>query len=652
MSEELLQANGTVGAAALSVKGMRGGKHANRKQGRKGTGFAEALAALATGGKAGPAKAGVKPAAAPAGVAPAPRAATALPAETPIPARTKEAHRRAKGFVSAEATQPAAVPAGEDAAKIARPRHASARRAPEGGVPANASEHPAPAAGSEAATGKPAESRHAHGKGKSKEAGDRRTKDAEISRATDAPLTAVIDPLATNEQAAAAFAATAMAGAQPRPANAAPEVESGARRPAPAVESAHKGSVSGRQAATPVTAAARSWNRIDAAEAPGGKRDFAPEMPADDASPAPVAAPGPEVVHAKPAGRRAGEARAAAEPQSGPLGSPAAAAHPDPDVPATAATAPTAPFRANPGAQAGKPQSAPVQPMPDTAKAAAPAATGTRQDTPAAGVFETPAGHHSRIVSSTAPRPADPQASAAPAAVADPLVAADKPKRNDVGGAKAEAAAHGHRETAASVPVTAPPAGDPSGERRDAAAGESPQPFFVQGADPARRADFAATIAKPSETAPDAPPDFTPLHEQVGMRLATLPDGTHEIALQLSPENLGNLRIDLKLSGGRMDATVRAENPEAREALLRDIPALREALATSGITLSSFDVSLTGGGSFAEQQAPRQAGGWETGQGHRPRHDGEADSAAGGFRPGRATPQSEAAGGAGGHWIA
>jgi flagellar hook-length control protein FliK len=101
-----------------------------------------------------------------------------------------------------------------------------------------------------------------------------------------------------------------------------------------------------------------------------------------------------------------------------------------------------------------------------------------------------------------------------------------------------------------------------------------------------------------------------------------------------------------------MDATVRAENPEAREALLRDLPALREALASNGIVLSSFDVSLSGHGSSAEQQAPRQAAGWETGQGHRPRRESEQDASNPGFRPDRGTSRADSAGAAGGHWIA
>jgi flagellar hook-length control protein FliK len=302
---------------------------------------------------------------------------------------------------------------------------------------------------------------------------------------------------------------------------------------------------------------------------------------------------------------------------------------------------------------AGKSRPASGQAAPETSRPAGPAATASRHEAAACGIPEKSKEAHAEARAATAPRPAAPAdaaAAAASPAAAEPLAEAGKPVRHAAAGSKAEAAAHGAREAAPAAPVAAPPSGDASGERGDAAPGAPPQPYFAAAAEPARRADGAAAFAPIAETAP-APPDFAPLHEQVAMRLVTLPDGAHEVALQLSPENLGNLRIDLKLSGGRMDAVVRAENPEAREALLRDVPALREALASGGITLSSFDVSLSGG-SYADQQAPRQAGGWEAGQGHRPRRDGEAESAAGAFRPGRAASQQEAAGAAGGHWIA
>ena len=64
--------------------------------------------------------------------------------------------------------------------------------------------------------------------------------------------------------------------------------------------------------------------------------------------------------------------------------------------------------------------------------------------------------------------------------------------------------------------------------------------------------------------------------------------------IRLNPEHLGKLKIELHIDSGRMDASVQADNAEARALLLREEPALREALRNAGVTLSSFNVALSG----------------------------------------------------------
>lgn len=78
------------------------------------------------------------------------------------------------------------------------------------------------------------------------------------------------------------------------------------------------------------------------------------------------------------------------------------------------------------------------------------------------------------------------------------------------------------------------------------------------------------------------------------MKMTPLADGAHDVEIRLTPEHLGSLKIELHIDSGRMDASVQADNSEARAMLLREEPALREALRNSGITLSSFNVALAG----------------------------------------------------------
>jgi flagellar hook-length control protein FliK len=89
-------------------------------------------------------------------------------------------------------------------------------------------------------------------------------------------------------------------------------------------------------------------------------------------------------------------------------------------------------------------------------------------------------------------------------------------------------------------------------------------------------------------------PQPPPLFEQVAMRMTPLSDGAHDVEIRLVPEHLGKLRIELHIDSGRVDASVQADNSEARALLLREEPSLREALRSAGVTLSSFNVALSG----------------------------------------------------------
>ncbi|GAB4233403.1 MAG: hypothetical protein OHK0028_09170 [Deltaproteobacteria bacterium] len=105
--------------------------------------------------------------------------------------------------------------------------------------------------------------------------------------------------------------------------------------------------------------------------------------------------------------------------------------------------------------------------------------------------------------------------------------------------------------------------------------------------------DGEGTAAPVSAATPSPAADSpSPLFEQLAMKLTPMPDGEHTVEMRLAPERLGGLNIELRIASGRIDASLRADNPEARSLLLREEPALREALRNAGITLSSYHVAL------------------------------------------------------------
>ncbi|MGZ8459903.1 MAG: flagellar hook-length control protein FliK [Candidatus Deferrimicrobiaceae bacterium] len=129
----------------------------------------------------------------------------------------------------------------------------------------------------------------------------------------------------------------------------------------------------------------------------------------------------------------------------------------------------------------------------------------------------------------------------------------------------------------------------------------------ASGVEPGAQNAGAPSTSAPGASPREAPPSV-PLFEQVAMKMTPLPDGAHDVELRLNPEHLGKLKIELHIDSGRMDASVQADNSEARALLLREEPALREALRNAGVTLSSFNVALSGEPWREKKGAPQSNG--------------------------------------------
>jgi flagellar hook-length control protein FliK len=105
---------------------------------------------------------------------------------------------------------------------------------------------------------------------------------------------------------------------------------------------------------------------------------------------------------------------------------------------------------------------------------------------------------------------------------------------------------------------------------------------------------------------------YTPdqLMEQVAGRARESQDGSYTLTLRLHPEHLGEVRLELRLSGREVQTVFQVASPEARQALESRFDQLRQNLTQSGLQLSGFDVQ-TGSGDRrhweqerAEQFAP------------------------------------------------
>jgi flagellar hook-length control protein FliK len=105
------------------------------------------------------------------------------------------------------------------------------------------------------------------------------------------------------------------------------------------------------------------------------------------------------------------------------------------------------------------------------------------------------------------------------------------------------------------------------------------------------------------------------------VRAAQQRDG--RIQVRLSPPELGNLRIELAVQNGVMHAKLEAETPAARNALLDNLPALRDRLAQQDIRVEKFEVDIrrdTGGSAGGGQTFDRPSGQSDSGrQDSRPR---------------------------------
>lgn len=78
--------------------------------------------------------------------------------------------------------------------------------------------------------------------------------------------------------------------------------------------------------------------------------------------------------------------------------------------------------------------------------------------------------------------------------------------------------------------------------------------------------------------------------------------GSQQITLTLSPDSLGELKMNLNLQGQKLSVEIITENRTVRDAIVQHTDALKESLARQNITMESFDVTTGGKGSGSQGQ--------------------------------------------------
>jgi flagellar hook-length control protein FliK len=82
------------------------------------------------------------------------------------------------------------------------------------------------------------------------------------------------------------------------------------------------------------------------------------------------------------------------------------------------------------------------------------------------------------------------------------------------------------------------------------------------------------------------------LVQRVAKALQTAQDRGGTLRIRLTPPELGALKIELIVRDGALSAKLEAETPAAKQAILENLPALRERLAAQEIKIDRFDVDL------------------------------------------------------------
>jgi flagellar hook-length control protein FliK len=138
-------------------------------------------------------------------------------------------------------------------------------------------------------------------------------------------------------------------------------------------------------------------------------------------------------------------------------------------------------------------------------------------------------------------------------------------------------------------------------------------------------------------TAPAARVMPPPVHDQIVSAVVPLHgrgDGRHEVTLELRPDDLGTIRVEVSVEHQTVHLTLHAAEAATSRILTAALPELRSALVGAGLTAGHVGVGPDGGGGPGPRGPSTEADG-RTGRGARraEEHDEEGPRPARTIRP-------------------
>ncbi|RII29997.1 MAG: hypothetical protein CXR30_09380 [Geobacter sp.] len=118
----------------------------------------------------------------------------------------------------------------------------------------------------------------------------------------------------------------------------------------------------------------------------------------------------------------------------------------------------------------------------------------------------------------------------------------------------------------------------------------------------AKAENAATTVNTPAPATSDVRPNLSEhVARQVTEHLAghEIKKGSDQIVIRLTPENLGELKLNLRMDGQRLNVEIVTENRAVKDMILQHSDSLRESLARQNISMESFDVTTGGNGGSA-----------------------------------------------------
>lgn len=101
-------------------------------------------------------------------------------------------------------------------------------------------------------------------------------------------------------------------------------------------------------------------------------------------------------------------------------------------------------------------------------------------------------------------------------------------------------------------------------------------------------------------------PEPSALVEQVSVGFKSVfKSGNGEVRMELHPESLGHLKIEVKVEGGVVRANIMAENSMVKDTIDSNLPMLRKSLEDQGLRIDQLSVGIDqrhGGSAFAERE--------------------------------------------------